>query len=81
MNKDKIIKIPLKEFIDCYAQSLGQEGAEKIVKDAIRRVGYPLQYEYTKEEAIRILEELQKQPGFVGIIAGILLSRTYIRNQ
>lgn len=73
------MRIQLEEFIECYSQSIGKFNAEQIVQDAVKHVGFALQKDYSKEEAIKILEHLQQRPGFVSIVAGVLMSRTIVR--
>ncbi len=73
------VKFPLKEFIDCYKESLGVEGAEQLMKQTILKANVVLQNEFTKEDALRICRELKQYPGFIGIIGGILNSRVIIR--
>lgn len=71
--------ILLSELIDSYKQSLGDAGAEKLVTEAIKKTSLQERNEYTKEEALLICQELKKSPGFVSIIAGILMSRIMLR--
>jgi membrane protein CcdC involved in cytochrome C biogenesis len=78
---DKKVIIAINELINPYVQCLGQEGAQKIISDAIRSQQLIYKNEYTKEEAKKILEFLKSQEGFVAILAGILLSRIVLRNQ
>lgn len=66
-------------FIQAYRDSLGVEGAEKLIQDAIQSVGIPNRTFFDKEEALRICEALTKKPGFVGIIAKLLIARITIR--
>lgn len=73
------IKIPLKEFIDCYKESLGLEGAEQLMKQTLHKACIPWQYEYTKDEALKVCRELKQHQGFIGIIGGIMNSRIIIR--
>lgn len=71
--------ISIQEFIDSYKESLGVEGAEKLIKQTTAKLGFSEHKECTKEEALKICRELKKHPGFVGIIGGILHSRIIIR--
>ena len=73
------VKISTIEFIESYKESIGEEGAKELIKDAVRKAGLIHQKDYTKEEAIKILNVLQEEEGFVGILAGILLPRIIIR--
>lgn len=73
------VKIPLKEFLNSYKESLGIEGAEQLLRQAIQRAALPYQPEFTKEEALKICRELKQYSGFIGIIGGILNSRIIIR--
>lgn len=72
-------KIPLQEFLNSYKESLGVEGAEQLLRQAIQRAGLSYQSEFTKEEALKICRELKQYSGFIGIIGGILNSRIIIR--
>lgn len=72
-------KITLQEFIDSYKESLGIEGAEQLIKQSILQAGIYYKLDYSKEEAVRICEELKQHPGFIGIVAGIIHSRIIIR--
>lgn len=80
MQNTRIVKIPLNELVDSYKESLGDEGANQLIKESIQAAGYRYQQDYTKEEAIKILQVLERKDGFVGILAGILLPRIIIRN-
>lgn len=73
------VKILLKEFIDCYKDSLGLEGAEQVLKQAVQKAGLKYQPDFTKEDALKICRELKQHSGFVGIIGGIMNSRIIIR--
>lgn len=75
----KHVKIPVREFIDSYKDSLGLEGAEQLIRQAIQRAGLSYQLEYNKDDALKICRELKQHPGFIGIIGGILNSRIIIR--
>lgn len=72
-------KVLKKEFTNSFAQSIGLEGANQLFTEALQSLHLPDQEEYTKEEAITICKQLKKQPGFIGIVAGILLSRFILR--
>lgn len=71
--------ITLKEFIDSYKESLGVEGAEQLLKQAVYKANFQDRQEFTKEEALKICRELKQYSGFIGIIGGILTSRIIIR--
>lgn len=72
-------RIPLKEFIDCYKDSLGAEGSDKLLQQVLQRAGIRNQTEFTKEEALKICRELKQYSGFIGIMGAILNSRIMIR--
>jgi hypothetical protein len=72
-------KIPFYEFVDCYKNSLGLEGAEELLKSVISRVNLVYRLEYNKEEALKICQGLKEQGGFIGIIGGIMASRILVR--
>jgi hypothetical protein len=69
------VKIPLHTFIETYKDSHGTEEARSMLADTLQRLGLQGQAEFTKEEAIHICKDLQEKSGFVGIVAGILLTR------
>ncbi len=73
------IKISMQELVDSYKTSIGEEGAKELVQSAVRKAGFPLLREYTKDETIKILNVLQKEEGFIGILAGIIIPRIIIR--
>ncbi|CUI17738.1 hypothetical protein PNK_2135 [Candidatus Protochlamydia naegleriophila] len=73
------VKIPLKEFIDCFKESMGVEGAQQLLKQTLQKANIAPKSEFTKEEALKICRELKQYSGFVGIIGGILNSRILIR--
>jgi len=70
--------ILLEKFYSAYTQSLGIEGSQKVVKEAISEAGLTLKKEYSKEEAKKLCEVLKSKPGFVGIIAGFLMARVIL---
>lgn len=72
-------KIGLQEFIDSYKESLGIEGAQKLVLQVIQKVELAEKSEFTKAEALKICRGLKQYSGFIGIIGGILHSRIMIR--
>lgn len=74
------IKIPRSYFLTAYNQSLGIEGALKLIKDVIAEAGLTEREEYSKEEALKICEMLSKRPGFVKIIACSLSARIYLQS-
>ncbi len=75
-----VVKIPIQEIIDSFSESLGEEGARTLVKEAVKSCGFLTQADFTKEQTILILNHLQEKEGFVGILAGILIPRIIIRN-
>lgn len=72
-------KIDIKEFIDVYRDSIGMDGAEKLMKQVMSKMNLGAKTEFSKSEALKICQELKKYPGFVGIIGNILNSRMIIR--
>lgn len=72
-------KVLLKEFRDGYKDSLGDEGADNLLKDVLEKAGIPYQEAFSKEEALRICTELKLYKGFIGIVGGILMSRMILR--
>ncbi|HEY9789239.1 MAG TPA: hypothetical protein V6D22_02490 [Candidatus Obscuribacterales bacterium] len=71
--------INIKEFYEAYSESLGLEGARKIVDQAVIDSGLPKQVNYTPADAIRICDTLKKSTGYVAIIAGFLGARFALR--
>jgi hypothetical protein len=71
--------INIKEFYDAYAESLGLEGARKIVDQAVIDCGLPKQQAFSPADAIKICEMLKKNEGYVAIIAGFLGARFALR--
>lgn len=78
--QEKVVIIALSELTDAFAQGLGNEAAEQLLFSALERQHLPRRKEYTKEEVLLLLKDLQTQTGFVAILAGILLSRVILRN-
>ncbi len=76
---DQNKKVFLQEFMDCYKNSLGVEGAEQVLRQAIQHAGIPYKKDFSKEEALKICQELKQNSGFIGIIGGIMNSRIIIR--
>lgn len=68
-------RISLSEFTDAYRNSHGEEGALQLLMETLNRLGIEKKTEFSKEEARSICKDLQNKTGFVGIVAGILLSR------
>lgn len=71
--------VDIKEFHNAYIQSLGIEGAQKLIKETVSEVGLSVKKEYTKEEALKICEALKNKHGLVSIIAGLLSARMMLR--
>ncbi|MFA5259751.1 MAG: hypothetical protein WC450_00825 [Candidatus Omnitrophota bacterium] len=67
------------EFVKAYAQGIGIEGAEKLIRETSQAIGLSDKQEYTKNEAIQICEALKKKDGFIKILACSLLARIYIK--
>ena len=67
--------ILLQTFIDAYKDSHGTEEAGKMLRETTRRLQLDGKNEFTKAEASLICKDLQDKSGFVGIVAGILLTR------
>lgn len=76
---DQNKKVFLQEFMDCYKNSLGVEGADQVLRQAIQRAGISYKKDFSKEEALKICQELKQNSGFIGIIGGIMNSRIIIR--
>lgn len=68
-------KIPLTTFINTFINSHGVDGAAELLKQTTRSLGLHEKLTFTKDEAILICKKLQNESGFVGVVAGILLTR------
>jgi hypothetical protein len=68
-------KIKIEDFQDLYIQTTGEEGARRIIKQAIAEAGLPEKKEYTKEEALKICEALKKKSGFIKTVANLFSAR------
>lgn len=71
--------ITLLEFTESYTQSLGVEGARRLLTEVLTKLGLDDKREFSRDEAILICKELKQKPGFIGIVAGILSSRFMLR--
>lgn len=81
LSQEKQPLISVYELIDSYKESLGEEGAKELIKEAVRKASLFFKKEYTKEETIKILNILQEEEGFIGILASILVPRIIVRNK
>jgi hypothetical protein len=63
------------EFYDAFTQSLGTEGAKKVVQEAILESGLSVRNTYPIPEALKICDTLRKKPGFIRIIGSCLSAR------
>lgn len=72
-------KIKIEDFYDVYIQSAGEEGARRIIEEAIVEAELLLKKEYSKEEALKICEALKKKAGFIKILAGLFSARIILR--
>jgi len=68
----------LERFYNAYSQSLGIEGSQKVVNEAVAEAGLEIKKEYSREEALKLCEVLKSKSGFVKIIAGFLMARLII---
>lgn len=67
--------ITIETFYNAYSQSLGIEGAQKLIKDVIIEADLDLKDEYIRDEALQICDFLKKKSGFIKIISITLSSR------
>lgn len=67
--------IPIALFHEAYSQSLGVEGAQKLISEAIREAKLNVREEYSREDALIICDFLKKKSGYIKIIAITLSSR------
>jgi hypothetical protein len=68
-------EVSTNEFYEAFNQSLGTEGAKKIVQEAILEAGLTLQASYPISEALMICDTLRKKPGFIRIVGSCLSAR------
>ena len=73
--------ILLEKFYSAYSQSLGIEGAQKVVKEALFEAGLAVKKEYSRDEALKLCAVLKTKPGFVGIIAGFLAAKAILEKE
>jgi hypothetical protein len=69
------IEVSISEFRQAFSDSLGIEGAEKLVADAIKDAGLQIANSYSVAEALKICEVLKTRTGFIRIVAGYLSAR------
>ena len=67
--------VPVEFFIEAYQESLGAEGAQKVVADALREAGLVGRKTVSSEEAQDILTILKSKDGFVRFVATCLSLR------
>jgi len=72
-------EVSTNEFYEAFNQSLGTEGAKKVVQEAILESGLTLQTSYTIPEALRICDTLRKKPGFIRIVGSCLSARFVLK--
>ncbi len=72
-------EIELLELTTAFAQSLGNEGAQKIVNDAVAETKLPLRQTYSVSEMMTICGVLKRRPGFIGMIGASLMSKYAVR--
>ncbi|MFH1339536.1 MAG: hypothetical protein ABIH40_06815 [Candidatus Omnitrophota bacterium] len=68
-------KIKIEDFYELYIQTMGDEGARKIIKEAIAEAGLASKKEFSKEEALKICEVLKKKSGFIKTLANLFSAR------
>lgn len=73
--------IPALFFVDAYRQSLGDEGAERLVKKIAHQMPFGYKKEFSLSQALFLCEELKREPGFVGMIGEILYARILIKQK
>lgn len=62
-------------FVDAYKQSIGEEGAKKFVIKVASNLPFGVKESYSKEQALLLCQELQKEIAYLGMIGTILYSR------
>lgn len=74
------VTISRQELINAYQESLGVEGAERLIAQTLQKAKFAVdKKEFSKTEALKICRELKQYPGFIGIIGSILNSRIVIK--
>jgi hypothetical protein len=68
-------EISLEIFIETYKDSLGLDGSTKLLTETTIKLGFENQHHFNDEEAALICNELKSHSGFIGIVAGILLTK------
>jgi len=72
-----MVDINIQSIIAMLAQSVGIEGTEKIVNEAIQEAGLERKAFFTKNEFAKICENLKKRGGFIKIFAALAMTSEY----
>ena len=67
----------IQALVQLFKESIGIEAAEKIVFEAVKEAGLPLQSYYEEEEFNAICEALKKKGGVIKAIASVVTSSVY----
>lgn len=62
------------DIVELLRASVGEEKASALVFDAAIKLGYGT-FQYSQQEALDILDEIAREPGLVGIAAGLAKTR------
>lgn len=73
------LKISVQEIIQAYRESLGQEGAYKLIHEALIKLNLQHLQQLDKEEMLKLCDQLKEKGGFVAILADLLLARFNLR--
>jgi len=70
-------EIGIQSIIEMLSQSIGIEGAEKIIAEVINESGLHRKRFYSEEEFYRICEDLKKRGGFIKIFATLVATPAF----
>ncbi len=76
-----MVEINVQLILSMLSQSIGIEGAEKVINEAIRESGLPRAAFYSEEEFKLICGNLEKKGGFIKIFASLAITNEYREKQ
>ena len=80
MTGDSQVKLTLAQLLASYEETLGVEGARKLISNTLATAGFPKKTEFTLDEMVVICKVLSGHHGFIATAAGILLARLKLRD-
>lgn len=72
---DTPVKMKLSQLIASYEETLGVEGAQKLIYNTLASTGLAGKKEFNVEDLCLICKALSSHHGFIATTAGILLAR------